>query len=278
MNFTVIDIETAKSERSSICHIGLIKVVDSVFTEEISYLIKPPDNEYSAWNSNIHGISADDTKDSLIFPEVWDKIKTYIEDQYLVAHNASYNIDCLSKAMKLYDINVPQFKSCCTYKLTGGRLEEVCNAFNIKLDNNRDALSDARACAKIFLKLLNKKETNICKEKKQKQALSNTNQVHEENISNKLIPELEDSNLRNPFNNKKVVFLGVLQKIKREKAAQLLKNLGANIGSGVTKKTDYAISGKSPGPSKMDKIEKYNNEGSEIELIYEEEFLKILDY
>lgn len=277
MNFTVIDIETAKSERWSICHISLIKVVNSEFKEEISYLIKPPNNEYSAWNSNVHGISAEDTKDSLIFPEVWNKIKPYIQDQYIVAHNTSFNIDCLTKALKLYDIEVPEFECCCTYKLTGGRLDEVCQAFNIELEKSHDALSDARACAKIFLKFLNKKEKAICKEKRQKESLSNTNQDHEINNNNKLKPELDNSSTQNPFNNKKVVFLGVLQKIKREKAAQLLKNLGANIGSGVTKKTNFAISGKSPGPSKMEKIEKYNSEGSEIELIYEEEFLQMLN-
>ncbi|NOQ26987.1 MAG: hypothetical protein GQ564_16625 [Bacteroidales bacterium] len=276
MNFTVIDIETAKNDRWSICRIGLIKVVNSEFTEEISYLIKPPNNEYSAWNSNIHGISADDTKDSLIFPEVWNKIKPYIQNQYIVAHNTSFNLDCLTKALKLYDIEVPKFDCCCTYKLTGGRLDEVCRAFNIEIENSHDALSDARACAKIFLKFLNKKEKDICKEKRQKKSLSNTNQDPERN-NNELKPELDNSQPQNPFNNKKVVFLGVLQKIKREKAAQLLKNLGANIGSGVTKKTNFAISGKSPGPSKMEKIEKYNSEGSEIELIYEEEFLEMLN-
>lgn len=276
MNFTVIDIETARSERWSICHIGLIKVVNSEITEEVNYLIKPPDNEYSARNSNIHGISANDTKDSLIFPEIWNWIKPFIEDQYIVAHNTSYNIDCLTKTLKLYDINVPNFESCCTYKLTGGRLDEVCRTFNIELGNN-DALCDARACAKIFLKLLNKNEKDICKEKKKKESLSNKHQVNERISSDELKPELDNSNPKNPFNNKKVVFLGVLQKIKREKAAQILKNLGASLGSGVTKKTNFAISGKSPGPSKMEKIEKYNNEGSEIELVYEEEFLNMLN-
>lgn len=277
MNFTVIDIETAKSQRWSICHIGLIKVVNSELIEEISYFIKPPDNEYSAWNSNIHGINADDTKDSLIFPEVWEKIKIYIENQYLVAHNTSFNIDCLTKALKLYDINVPNFESCCTYKLTGGSIDEACHALNIKLEDYNDALYDARACAKIFLKLLDKKDLKVCKEKQKKESPSIMPEGHKIKISNELNPELDDCKVKNPFSNKKVVFLGVLQKIKREKAAQILKSLGANIGSGVTKKTNYAISGKTPGSSKMEKIEKYNNEGSEIKLIYEEEFLEMID-
>jgi len=276
MNFTVIDIETAKSERWSICHIGLVKVVNSEIIEEVSYFVKPPDNEYSAWNSKIHGICADDTKDSFIFPEVWNFIKPLIEDQYLVAHNISFNLDCLIKTMKLYDINVPNFESCCTYKLTGGSLDEVCHAFNIELGDQNDTLSKARACAKIFLKLLNKNETEICKEKRKNGSLSNMHQDQEKINGDKLKPEL-NYNEKNPFNNKKVVFLGVMQKIKREKAAQILKNLGAYIGSGVTKKTDFAITGKTPGPSKMEKIEQYNYEGSDIQLIYEEEFLKMLE-
>jgi DNA polymerase-3 subunit epsilon len=79
------------------------------------------------------------------------------------------------------------------------------------------------------------------------------------------------------FFNKKVVFTGVLENISRQEAAEIVKNLGADIDTGITKRTNFVITGKEPGPSKMKKIEKYNSEGSIIKIVFENEFLKMLD-
>ena len=62
----------------------------------------------------------------------------------------------------------------------------------------------------------------------------------------------------------------------RKEAAEILKNLGADIDTSVTKRTNYIIAGKDPGPSKMRKAMKYKNEGKDLRILKEEEFLKML--
>ncbi len=76
---------------------------------------------------------------------------------------------------------------------------------------------------------------------------------------------------------KKVVFTGVLEKIKRLEAAQIVKNMGADIDTGITKKTNFVITGTDPGPSKMNKIIKYNNDGCNIKILYEKDFLEMIN-
>jgi DNA polymerase-3 subunit epsilon len=74
-----------------------------------------------------------------------------------------------------------------------------------------------------------------------------------------------------------IVFTGVLNNISRQEAAEIVKNLGADIDVGIGKRTNYVITGTQPGPSKMKKIEKYNSEGSNIIIVSENDFFKMIN-
>ncbi len=75
-----------------------------------------------------------------------------------------------------------------------------------------------------------------------------------------------------------MVFTGVLDSIDRSEAANILKGKGADIDTNVTKKTKFVIMGAGAGPSKIKKIEKYNSEGSVIKVVYEQEFLNMINF
>jgi len=66
LTFTAFDTETATSHSASICQIGFVVVRKGQITNEKSYLIQPPGNEYDARHSCIHGIDSLKTKDKLI--------------------------------------------------------------------------------------------------------------------------------------------------------------------------------------------------------------------
>jgi DNA polymerase-3 subunit epsilon len=199
MNFTAIDVETAQGPRWSICQVGLVKVENLEIVKEVSILIQPPNNEYSHWNTKVHKITANDTKNSPIFPEIWDAIKPLIENQKLVAHNASFDIDCLTKTLELYNIEVPDFEYCCTMKPTGSKLDELCQAYGIALENHHDALCDAKACACIFIKILNKEKPDFNKVKAQRKKPSYMEPGHERITGDILKPDLENGNPNSPF-------------------------------------------------------------------------------
>ena len=111
MNFVALDVETAVGKRNSICQIGIVTVENGKITNEYSKLIQPPGNEYAYWNTKVHGIVAADTGNSPFFNEVWDEIKAVIGRNLIVAHNAAFDIDCLTKTLKFYNLEVPDFKS-----------------------------------------------------------------------------------------------------------------------------------------------------------------------
>ena len=59
----------------------------------------------------------------------------------------------------------------------------------------------------------------------------------------------------NIFNNKKIVLTGTLQSMTRSEAKKILENLGADITSSISSKTDFLIAGEKAG-SKLEKAEK----------------------
>lgn len=277
-NFVALDVETAQGPRWSICQIGLAIVDNGVINDSISYLVQPPENKYQKGNINIHGITPAKTKDKPLFPQIWEKILPIIENKLIVAHNTSFDIDCLRKTLTYYNLDIPNFNTDCTFKRTGDRLDNLCESYNVELTNHHDAVSDAIACAKIYVKLLNQKKPDFSKITTKKPRIKKNEynfEGHERLQGNILKPDYEHANPDNPFYKKKIVFTGVLNTISRNEAAGMLKKMGADINTSISKKTNFVITGQDPGPSKMNKIIKHNNEGSEIKIIYEKEFIEM---
>lgn len=154
-NFTAIDFETAQGYRWSICQIGLVKVVNGQTVAKLDLLVQPPDNYYWDMFIDIHGISHSVTQDAPLFSEVWPVLEPFIANQHVVAHNGAFDFSCLEQTLEWYGIAVPAFNRHCTYRIFNKSLDSLCHEHHIDL-NHHDALSDAMACAELFLIHLNK--------------------------------------------------------------------------------------------------------------------------
>ena len=74
---------------------------------------------------------------------------------------------------------------------------------------------------------------------------------------------------------KTALITGTLTTMKRSEAEARLKTLGAKINTSVSKKLNYLIIGENPG-SKKDKAEALNKKETIIEILNEEQFLRLL--
>ena len=149
--FTALDFETAQGYRWSICQIGLVRVVEGEVADSLSLLVQPPNNYYWRSFSDIHGIRWWDTQDSPTFDQVWPQISPYIEGQTVIAHNSAFDFGCLEQTLSHYGMEMPTFSGHCTYRIYRKGLGALCEEHGIPL-NHHDALSDARACAALFLR------------------------------------------------------------------------------------------------------------------------------
>lgn len=94
-DFAAIDFETANSERSSVCSVGVVIVRNNKIVDSFYSLINPEPNYYNYWCTKVHGLTNQDTDDAPIFPEVWKQIAPLIEGLPLVAHNSPFDESCL---------------------------------------------------------------------------------------------------------------------------------------------------------------------------------------
>ena len=160
-NFVAIDFETAV--RHHICAVGIVTVENGEITEEYYSLVKPPNNEYNYYCTQVHGITPLDTVNSPSFAEIYPEIKKRLFGKTVVAHNESFDRSVLQKSMidnglAYSDLNIPKIWECTmrlcrsTSKYPSGKLNECCSVEGIEL-NHHEALSDARACAELFLRI-----------------------------------------------------------------------------------------------------------------------------
>ncbi len=155
-NFTAIDFETAQGYLHSICQVGLVRVENGIIVKEINLLVQPPDNYYWKNLIAIHGITPQKTIHSPTFNQVWSTIEPFITGQNVVAHNGfGFDFSVLQQTLEFYKMNAPEYEKHCTYRIYKQNLASLCNEYQISL-NHHDALSDARACAELFLMHLKK--------------------------------------------------------------------------------------------------------------------------
>jgi DNA polymerase-3 subunit epsilon len=163
-DFAAIDFETANGKRSSVCSVGVVIVRNGQIVETIYRLICPEPEWYSYWNTRVHGLTAEDTANAPVFPDVWEEIAPKIAGLPLVAHNSSFDESCLREVHRVYQMDYPDYEFHCTYRaalrifgktLPDHQLQTVAEHCGYDLGNqHHNALADAEACAWIAMQII----------------------------------------------------------------------------------------------------------------------------
>ncbi len=303
-NFVAFDFETANRNRHSICSVGMVfvekgRIVDSV------YQLIDPEEEFDGWNIAIHNITPNDVKGAPNFAQFYKMIKDRIDNQLMVAHYLAFDGYALRDNLARYNVQPGLHQFLCTYQLSkrlilcqpSYSLDSLCEYFGIELNNHHHALNDARACADLMIKLIDVYSLNDLNAVYIKTNIKagefsaerfRPSLVHSKDFStNKLdLSAIEvdlDGDRNHPFYGKDIVFTGKLNAFSRKEAAELVASKGGAPQNGINKETNFIIVGdfrnvmiKGNKSSKLVKAEKMISEGKELEIISEEDFLKML--
>jgi DNA polymerase-3 subunit epsilon len=108
----------------------------------------------------VHGIKPLETLNAKTFDDLFPEIKKRLEGRTIVAHNEQFDRSVLSKTMKYYGLYYDELEiadrwecTCKIYRAKGykpANLEYCADRNHIDL-NHHEALSDARACAQLYL-------------------------------------------------------------------------------------------------------------------------------
>lgn len=115
INFVAIDFETATTAKGKLaaCQLGIAVVEKGIITDKKSYLIQPPNNQYSKNTILVHGLTPEDTKDSPTFGELWNEIKPYFEHRVIVSHGNNN----INREISLFLCHSKNYHHICNAKI-----------------------------------------------------------------------------------------------------------------------------------------------------------------
>ncbi|HVB28741.1 MAG TPA: exonuclease domain-containing protein, partial [Terriglobia bacterium] len=87
MNFVVIDVETANSDLSSICQVGVASFSNGVLQGEWESFVNPED-DFDPINVSIHGIDEEKVRFSPNWGVVYSEVRSLLQGNIVVSHTA----------------------------------------------------------------------------------------------------------------------------------------------------------------------------------------------
>jgi DNA polymerase-3 subunit epsilon len=297
--FVAFDFETANKDLASVCALGIVKVENLEIVEKRYWLIRPFELYFDPFNVSIHGITEEDVKDKPEFDRLWPEIKSYLENNLVLAHYASFDLSVLRHVLDKYDIKYPEFPYSCTWYiskrlwkgLSSYCLDSISNHLNIDFIHH-NAEEDARACSLIAIKACEKNRVKSFEELARSIHLNHGYiRPNEYNpvggFSSKRVkdykPQTDTFDESCQVFNKSFVFTGTLESMTRKEAIQRTVDCGGICHQMVREDSNYLVLGiqdyrklkDGKRSNKMKKAESLILRGSDLEIINEDDFLRM---
>ncbi|WP_339719866.1 exonuclease domain-containing protein [uncultured Paraglaciecola sp.] len=163
--YVIVDVETTggKQPQHRITEIGAVKMINGEIVDKWSSLINPQ-RHISKFITQLTGISNDMVKDAPLFSEVADNLGQFMENSVFVAHNVNFDYGFIKQEYQRLDRNFSMAKLCtvremrkCYPGLHSYSLGNLCETYNIALENHHRALCDAEAAAEL-LKMIHQQQ------------------------------------------------------------------------------------------------------------------------
>lgn len=283
-DFVALDVETANSNYSSICQVGLAFFKAGAAIDSWKTLVNPQ-TEFSDTNIRIHGITKAKVRRAPSIPEALDFLRDNLTGQIIV-HHSPFDKSALCQATDMHNQPRMDFRWLDTIKVAreawpehkgngGYGLAHLTKQLNITFQHH-DACEDARATGLVLVK-----------------ALAVTGDSVEDWVDGAMVtrkvqyhyhkkPEAM-GNPNGPLYGHTAVFTGYMM-IPRERLASIAAQAGCDVKVNVTKKTTILIVGDQDPKvlagheksSKHRKAEKLIAEGQEINILNETQFYALL--
>lgn len=297
VDFVAIDFETANRRRESACAVGLAFVSNGVVVEQTSTLINP-DGEFGRYNVAIIGIRPEDVVDAPYFPEVWEVLAPVLSGRTIVAHVASFDLGVLRQAVARYELPGISMRAMCSWRLARRTwptlpaygLSYLARELGLDLDHH-EAGSDAAASAGVVLAAMREAGASSLDGMldtfgMRMGTLTPDSFVGVSAYGGDLrnVSGVEDADPDHPLYGRRICFTGAMFSMTRNEAAERIVEFGADFKKNVSAQTDMLVIGDADfvqfadgmQTGKMQKAAALREEGFEIEIMAERDFLALL--
>lgn len=300
-----VDVETA-ADRDSICAVGLVEAVGGEIRPLGRWLLRPPRDIWYGFNIGIHGIRPKDVVGKPTLAEWWPEFLAIVDGAAVVAHHAAFDMNAFKHTLEACGVDVEPFRFACSRVIARDSwpgwwsysLPIVIQELGLPTFAHHDPLEDALASARIVGRALSHHGVDslvALVEKRRFQWGFVDESLYKPfadvvRVSGRIIPPEPAPGVvldeEHPLYGRQMVFTGTLASMTRGRAAQLVANVGGHFRNGVTKKTNYLVTGfqdfwkLAEGATESNKERKAQAliaAGVDMEIIPEDEFLRLVD-
>lgn len=291
-DYTIIDLETTdfNSFYGDIIEVGAVKVRNNLVVDQYSELLRI-NYDLPKRIIRITGITDEMLRKARYSYDVAKDFFDFIGNDVLIAHNANFDINFL------YDLHVElelepltnnfvdtlRLSRVVHKDLENHKLDTLCKHYNIERANHR-SLSDCISTHQVYIQLykyliLNQELLST----KINSRISPIERVQNIDLQS-VLESLHDADSQNYFFGKSICFTGKMDHLTKFEASQLVEKLGASFCKNLNKNTDILVLGNlhyqqevyKDKSSKHKKAEDLINEGCDIEILVESDFLEII--
>lgn len=291
-DFTIIDLETTGFDPSfdDIIEIAALRVRGGEIVDTFSTLIKPYD-EIDEYITKLTGITNDMLLTAPAPENIFPSVYEFVGEDIIVGHNVNFDINflydwfesILGKPFENDFIDTMRIARKALPNLPHHRLEDVATALGVIPDGAHRAAADCKTTFDCFCRLRDIVASeigvdNFISSFKKRYKSKNKIDLHDITTEN---TEFDETH---PLFGKHCVFTGMLEKMTRSEAAQVVVDIGGICDNNVTKKTNFLILGNTDyrrtggdKSSKHKKAEEYKLNGIDIEIIPENVFYDMIE-
>lgn len=160
--YSVFDFETTgtSAKLDKVIEIGIARIKNGKIVDTFSSFINPG-RPVPFFITQLTGITNSDVQDAPYFDEVFPKIKEFIDDSVLTAHNLQFDYSFLKHECANSELELPKNDAICTLRLarrlypqfSSKSLGNLVKQLHIKHRGVHRGLGDATATAKILLRM-----------------------------------------------------------------------------------------------------------------------------
>jgi len=285
MDFITIDVETANHNVGSICQIGMAKYIKGKLVDTFVSYINPNDS-FSQKNIDVHSITKNMVKDAPTIFDIYGNILKFVDNLPVVSHT-NFDRKALNECLGQVNLPVPNWmwadsslmvrRSCEKWAYSGYGLGNVCSEWGYEFSHH-DALEDAKACGFIVKTILREKQQSI------QDWIEVDNKTAAKLRTFPAKAQTRNGDANGKFAGLSICFTGNMT-ISRIEIADLAAKHGFNVRAGVSKKLNYLVIGIQDlallaghdKSSKHRKAEELIDDGANIQIVTEKEFIRLIE-
>ena len=298
LNFALIRIECCNQYKDTPCRVALVGVKNSEIVEQKEFCIDPLNAEFDFMTS---GSTLEDLRGKGSFAEQFPAILDFIKQYPVLLSTADgYDADVLYNAISLHKLECEPLPYMTAKNLLRRAYDSysyqfyyLCEELHVSVESGLPMDIAVAWCQLVLKTCADKEDVDLL-------ALAENNRIIVGSISShgydrchikrvykkKEVTEYDPAGFdeTNLFYDQNVVFTGKLTYFLRDEAEDYIGKIGGHFQKDLTKATNYLVVGvQNPsqvGPdglsNKQKKAIKYREQGCEIELLAETDFIDIM--